>query len=113
MGRLIPAGTGLEHYRSIQLLTEMPAPAPIEEIPEAAELTAEEAAALDSCRKTAKPTLQQKASRPQSGFPLITRINSQSVPVHTGRFVFSQTVTCTVQAFTRRASLPRCGAIPK
>jgi len=34
MGRLIPAGTGLEHYRSIQLLTEMPAPAPIEEIPE-------------------------------------------------------------------------------
>jgi len=31
MGRLIPAGTGLEHYRSIQLLTEMPAPAPIEE----------------------------------------------------------------------------------
>src|SRR5213075_872474 len=47
MGRLIPAGTGLEHYRSIQLLTEMPAPAPMEEIPEAAELTAEEAAALD------------------------------------------------------------------
>jgi len=39
-----PAGTGLEHYRSIQLLTEMPAPAPMEEIPEAAELTAEEAA---------------------------------------------------------------------
>ena len=47
MGRLIPAGTGLEHYRNIQLLTEMPAPAPVEEIPEAAELTAEEAAALD------------------------------------------------------------------
>jgi DNA-directed RNA polymerase subunit beta' len=51
MGRLIPAGTGLEHYRSIQLLTEMPIPAPIEEIPEAAELTAEEAAALDFLQK--------------------------------------------------------------
>src|SRR5689334_18679277 len=51
MGRLIPAGTGLEHYRSIQLLTEMPAPAPVEEIPEAAELTAEEAAALDFLQK--------------------------------------------------------------
>ncbi|HEV3374516.1 MAG TPA: hypothetical protein VG051_02365, partial [Candidatus Acidoferrum sp.] len=51
MGRLIPAGTGLEHYRSIQLLTEMPAPSPIEEIPEAAELTAEEAAALDFLQK--------------------------------------------------------------
>jgi len=47
MGRLIPAGTGLEHYRNIQLLTEVPIPAPVEEIPEAAELTAEEAAALD------------------------------------------------------------------
>jgi len=33
------------------LLTEMPAPAPIEEIPEAAELTAEEAAALDFLQK--------------------------------------------------------------
>jgi DNA-directed RNA polymerase subunit beta' len=51
MGRLIPAGTGLEHYRSIQLLTEMPAPVPVEEIPEAAELTAEEAAALDFLQK--------------------------------------------------------------
>src|SRR5712672_1128168 len=51
MGRLIPAGTGLEHYRSIQLLTEMPAPAPMEEIPEAVELTAEEAAALDFLQK--------------------------------------------------------------
>jgi len=51
MGRLIPAGTGLEHYRSIQLLTEMPAPAQVEEIPEAAELTAEEAAALDFLQK--------------------------------------------------------------
>jgi len=51
MGRLIPAGTGLEHYRNIRLLTEMPAPPPSEEIPEAAELTAEEAAALDFLRK--------------------------------------------------------------
>jgi DNA-directed RNA polymerase subunit beta' len=51
MGRLIPAGTGLEHYRNIQLLTEMPAPAPVEEIPEVAELTAEEAAALDFLQK--------------------------------------------------------------
>src|ERR1700675_4625280 len=51
MGRLIPAGTGLKHYRSIQLLTEMPIPAPIEDIPEAAELTAEEAAALDFLQK--------------------------------------------------------------
>jgi DNA-directed RNA polymerase subunit beta' len=51
MGRLIPAGTGLEHYRGIHLLTEMPAPAPVEEIPEAAELTAEEAAALDFLQK--------------------------------------------------------------
>jgi len=47
MGRLIPAGTGLEHYRNIQLLTEVPVPAPVDEIPEAAELTAEEAAGLD------------------------------------------------------------------
>src|SRR6266567_3828686 len=54
MGRLIPAGTGLEHYRNIQLLTEMPAPAPVEEIPEAAELTAEEAAALDFLQKDAE-----------------------------------------------------------
>jgi len=33
------------------LLTEMPAPAPQEEIPEIAELTAEEAAALDFLNK--------------------------------------------------------------
>jgi len=51
MGRLIPAGTGLEHYRSLQLLTEIPVPPPAEEIPEAAELTAEEAAALDFLQK--------------------------------------------------------------
>ena len=48
MGRLIPAGTGLEHYRSIQLLTEMPAPVPVEDLPEAAEFAAaDEAAGLD------------------------------------------------------------------
>ena len=48
MGRLIPAGTGLERYRNIQLLTELP-----KEEPEAVEpeLTAEEAAALDFLRK--------------------------------------------------------------
>src|SRR5260221_1070550 len=51
IGRLIPAGTGFEYYRNVRLLTEMPAPAPIEEIPEAAELTAEEAAALDFLQK--------------------------------------------------------------
>ena len=51
MGRLIPAGTGLEHYRSIQLLTEMPPPSPVDDIPEAAELTPEEAAALDFLQK--------------------------------------------------------------
>jgi DNA-directed RNA polymerase subunit beta' len=47
MGRLIPAGSGLDHYRSIRLLTEVP-----KEVPEAveAELTAEEAAALDFLR---------------------------------------------------------------
>jgi DNA-directed RNA polymerase subunit beta' len=48
MGRLIPAGTGLEHYRSLQLLTEMPPPAPPEELPEAADFAAaDEAAGLD------------------------------------------------------------------
>jgi DNA-directed RNA polymerase subunit beta' len=48
MGRLIPAGTGLEHYRSLQLLTEMPAPAPVDELPEASEFAAtDDAAGLD------------------------------------------------------------------
>ena len=48
MGRLIPAGTGLEHYRSLQLLTEMPPPAPVEELlPEATDLIADDAAGLD------------------------------------------------------------------
>ncbi len=48
MGRLIPAGTGLERYRNIKLLTEIP-----KEEPEAMEpeLTPEEAAALDFLRK--------------------------------------------------------------
>src|SRR4029077_16527362 len=51
MGRLIPAGTGLERYRNLQLLTEVPPmPAP-EPIMPAAELTPEEAAALDFLRK--------------------------------------------------------------
>ncbi|HLJ22892.1 MAG TPA: DNA-directed RNA polymerase subunit beta' [Candidatus Acidoferrales bacterium] len=53
MGRLIPAGTGLERYRNIQLLTEMPPPPPPEEIMPPAELSAEEAAALDFLRKDA------------------------------------------------------------
>jgi len=50
MGRLIPAGTGLERYRNIQLLTELP-----KEEPQGAEpdLTPEEAAALDFLRKDA------------------------------------------------------------
>ena len=48
MGRLIPAGTGLERYRNIHLLTEIPKeePQPMEP-----ELTPEEAAALDFLRK--------------------------------------------------------------
>ena len=45
---LLPAGTGLEHYRSLQLLTEVPAPQPVEELPEAADFAnAEDAASLD------------------------------------------------------------------
>jgi len=47
MGRLIPAGTGLERYRNIQLLTEIQRDEPAEMEPE---LTAEEAAALDFLR---------------------------------------------------------------
>jgi len=53
MGRLIPAGTGLERYRNIQLLTEVPPMPPPEEIMPPAELSAEEAAALDFLRKDA------------------------------------------------------------
>jgi DNA-directed RNA polymerase subunit beta' len=48
MGRLIPAGTGLERYRNIQLLTEAPKGELISEEPE---LTPEEAAALEFLRK--------------------------------------------------------------
>jgi DNA-directed RNA polymerase subunit beta' len=48
MGRLIPAGTGLERYRNIQLLTELPKEEPV---PMEPELTPEEAAALDFLRK--------------------------------------------------------------
>ena len=48
MGRLIPAGTGLERYRNIQLLTEIPKEEPESMEPE---LTPEEAAALDFLRK--------------------------------------------------------------
>jgi DNA-directed RNA polymerase subunit beta' len=52
MGRLIPAGTGLEWYRNIKLLTQMPEPMPMEEAA-APDLTPEEAAALDFLRKDA------------------------------------------------------------
>ncbi|MBI3662794.1 MAG: DNA-directed RNA polymerase subunit beta' [Acidobacteria bacterium] len=53
MGRLIPAGTGIEHYRNIKLLTETPEEVPVgvEEGQPAAELTPEEAAALEFLRK--------------------------------------------------------------
>jgi len=53
MGRLIPAGTGLERYRNIDLLVEVPPPSPPEAEAPAPELTAEEAAALDFLRKDA------------------------------------------------------------
>jgi len=62
-----PLGTGLEHYRSIQLLTEMPAPAPIEEIPEAAELTAEEAAALDFLQKDTEADARHRSLKLRLG----------------------------------------------
>ncbi len=56
MGRLIPAGTGLERYRNTTLLTEPPPPEPMVEgvaeiEPVGTELSAEEAAALDFLRK--------------------------------------------------------------
>ena len=55
MGRLIPAGTGLERYRNIQLLTEMPPPEEGEDgrriRQNGPDLTPEEAAALDFLRK--------------------------------------------------------------
>ena len=57
MGRLIPAGTGLERYRNTTLLTEPPPPEPMVEgmaeiEPAGTELSAEEAAALEFLRKT-------------------------------------------------------------
>jgi DNA-directed RNA polymerase subunit beta' len=52
MGRLIPAGTGLEWYRNIQLLTEVPEQMPVTEAI-TPELSPEEAAALDFLRKDA------------------------------------------------------------
>jgi len=55
MGRLIPAGTGLERYRNIQLLTQLPPPEDTEGMgsgfPAAPDLSPEEAAALDFLRK--------------------------------------------------------------
>jgi hypothetical protein len=51
MGRLIPAGTGLERYRNIELLTEMPPPVMAEIQVPAVDMTPEEAAALDFLRK--------------------------------------------------------------
>src|ERR1700732_2228734 len=53
MGRLIPAGTGLERYCNIELLTEVPPMPPQEEMLPPAELSPEEAAALDFLRKDA------------------------------------------------------------
>jgi DNA-directed RNA polymerase subunit beta' len=50
MGRLIPAGTGLDLYRSVNLLTEVPVPEPE---PEEPPLSPEEAAALEYLRKDA------------------------------------------------------------
>jgi len=52
MGRLIPAGTGLERYRNINLLVEVPPPA-LPEVEPVPELTPEEAATLDFLRKDA------------------------------------------------------------
>ena len=52
MGRLIPAGTGLEWYRNIRLLTEVPEQMPITEAI-TPDLSPEEAAALDFLRKDA------------------------------------------------------------
>jgi len=61
MGRLIPAGTGLEHYRSIQLLTEMPAPAPVEKFRKPPSLPPKKPLRWISCRRIRKPTPLPKA----------------------------------------------------
>jgi len=63
MGRLIPAGTGLEHYRSLQLLTEMPPPAPVEELlPETADLLADDGTGLDFLSEDGKPETEADAA---------------------------------------------------
>jgi len=51
MGRLIPAGTGLDHYRQLTIGTEMPAP---EEEAPAVPLSDEEARALEFLRSGEK-----------------------------------------------------------
>jgi len=61
MGRLIPAGTGLEHYRSLQLLTEVPAPSPIE-TPGSRRAHRREAAALDFMGKDADEATEADAA---------------------------------------------------
>jgi len=62
MGRLIPAGTGIEHYRNIKLLTQPPEEeaAAGAELPRevAAELSPEEAAAMEFFRKDAGATAE-------------------------------------------------------
>ncbi len=55
MGRLIPAGTGLDHYRALTIGTEMPTE---EEAP--APLTEEEARALEFLRGGAKPEAEEE-----------------------------------------------------
>jgi DNA-directed RNA polymerase subunit beta' len=56
MGRLIPAGTGLDYYRSVRLLTQPPEPEPAPmPAEEPAPMSAEEAAALDFLRSDASP----------------------------------------------------------
>ena len=63
MGRLIPAGTGLEHYRSLQLLTEMPPPAPVEELlPDSADLLADDGTGLDFLSEDGKPDTEADAA---------------------------------------------------
>lgn len=67
MGRLIPAGTGLEHYRNVRLLTVPPEmPAPSEEEEAAAQLTPEEAAALDFLRSSRPGSQHEKPPSDES-----------------------------------------------
>ncbi|MGH9863726.1 MAG: DNA-directed RNA polymerase subunit beta' [Candidatus Acidiferrales bacterium] len=58
MGRLIPGGTGLDHYRQLSIATEMPAPE--EEV--AAPLSDEEARALEFLRGGEKPEEEEAPS---------------------------------------------------